>query len=57
MFIRCAWCGKALGEKDGEGQEGTSDGICDACLLHHFPHIYELIKDGGWQWLRKNSQI
>jgi len=28
----CAWCGKDTGEKDGEGVEGTSHGICEECL-------------------------
>ena len=44
LQIRCAWCGKDMGEKDGEGEEGTSDGICDDCLLKNFPHVYEKIK-------------
>jgi len=43
LKIRCAWCGEDMGEKDGKGIEGTSDGICDNCLLQHFPHLYERI--------------
>ncbi len=42
--IVCAWCGKELGEKDGEGVDGVSHSICDDCLLHHFPHTYEKVK-------------
>ena len=45
IVIVCAWCGKKLGEKDGQGVEGTSHGICDSCLLHHFPHVYEQVHD------------
>ena len=32
MKIRCAWCGKDMGEKDGEGIEGVSHGMCENCL-------------------------
>ncbi len=31
MTIRCAWCGKDLGTKDGQGVEGESSGICEDC--------------------------
>ncbi len=29
--IECAWCGKGMGEKDGEGQTGISHGLCPEC--------------------------
>jgi len=29
--VVCAWCGKYIGEKDGEGQEGVSHGMCQEC--------------------------
>lgn len=32
MKITCAWCGKDIGEKDGEGVNGVSHGICEECL-------------------------
>lgn len=32
LKIQCAWCGKDMGEKDGEGVEGTSHSICQHCL-------------------------
>jgi len=41
MEVICAWCQKKLGEKDGEG---ITHGICDSCLLHHFPDLYDKIK-------------
>lgn len=44
LKIKCAWCGKIIGEKEGEGVEGTTDGICDDCLLYYFPHLYDKIK-------------
>jgi hypothetical protein len=35
----CAWCGKPLGTKDGNGQTGVSHGICSECkaklLIEH----------------------
>jgi len=43
LQIVCAWCGKVLGETDGEGVEGISHGICDHCLTVHFPHFYERV--------------
>jgi len=32
MKIVCAWCGKDMGEKDGEGVEGPSHSVCEECL-------------------------
>jgi len=32
LKIVCAWCGKDMGEKDGQGVEGTSHSICPNCL-------------------------
>ena len=34
MKIVCSWCGKKMGEKDGNGVEGVSHGICEECLGH-----------------------
>ena len=31
MKIKCAWCGKDMGEKDGKGVRGVSHGICRDC--------------------------
>jgi hypothetical protein len=28
----CAWCGKDMGFRDGQGVEGISHGICQECL-------------------------
>lgn len=44
MNITCAWCGKKLGEKDGQGVEGDSHSICDQCLNLYFPHHADKIK-------------
>ena len=38
----CAWCTKELGEIENS-TGGTTHGICDDCLLHHFPHLYEKV--------------
>ena len=34
MEIKCAWCGKDMGTKDGKGVTGVSHGICEGCQLH-----------------------
>jgi hypothetical protein len=31
IVVFCAWCGKPLGTKDGEGVSGVSHGICPDC--------------------------
>jgi len=32
ITVVCAWCGKPLGTKDGDGQTGVSShGICSEC--------------------------
>jgi ribosome-binding protein aMBF1 (putative translation factor) len=31
MKIVCSWCGKLMGEKYGEGINGTSHSVCDTC--------------------------
>jgi len=46
LKIVCAWCGKTMGEKDGEGKSGETSTICPACKRKHFPpekfpHLYE----------------
>ena len=33
MKIVCSWCGRGTGEKDGEGVEGISHGICGDCVV------------------------
>lgn len=40
--VVCNWCGVTVGESIGEG---ITPGICDSCLLHNFPHLYQLIKN------------
>lgn len=44
MKIECAWCGKDMGEKEPLVEPGPTHGICDDCLLHNFPHLYDKIK-------------
>lgn len=43
ITIICAWCQKTLGEKDGQGIEGESHGICDDCLNRYFPYIADVV--------------
>jgi len=44
LRVICAWCGKYLGEKKGEGIEGVSPGICEDCVCLYFPHQAEKVK-------------
>lgn len=30
--VVCAWCGNPMGEKDGQGREGVSHGMCKECV-------------------------
>jgi hypothetical protein len=36
LQIKCAWCGKDMGTKDGQGQTGTTHGICETCAEKEF---------------------
>jgi hypothetical protein len=36
LDVVCAWCGVSMGTKDGEGETGTTTGICDGCNWRHF---------------------
>jgi len=31
LTIKCAWCGKITGEKDGKGNSGETATICPEC--------------------------
>jgi len=31
LIMQCAWCGKPMGEKDGQGVSGVSHGMCQEC--------------------------
>ncbi|MBA7607533.1 hypothetical protein ES703_14692 [subsurface metagenome] len=37
LKIVCMYCGENMGEKDGEGVEGTSHSICRKCWEERFP--------------------
>lgn len=39
LKIECMYCRVSMGEKDGQGVEGTSHGICPKCLSERFPDI------------------
>jgi len=32
MKIVCAWCGKDMGEKNGNYEDGVSHGMCEECF-------------------------
>ncbi len=42
LKVVCAWCGKDLGEKDGQGTEGISHGICKDCLAKQLANRVEV---------------
>ena len=44
ITVICGWCGKKIGEKDGQDVEGESHGICDDCLNLNFPHHADKIR-------------
>lgn len=37
LKIACMYCGKHMGEKEGNGTTGTSHSICRECWEKHFP--------------------
>ena len=55
LKIVCGWCGKELGCKEGGDSDGEAHGICDDCLLHNFPHLYDKVKGGNY--VRKRRDI
>ena len=42
----CAWCGNDMGEKDGQGVEGVSHGICEECE-NKLEEAMPIAKDDG----------
>lgn len=41
MKVLCAWCGKKMGEKQGDGVEGVSHGICKQCSARVISEVRE----------------
>ena len=39
LKIECMDCRKVMGEKDGQGTEGTSHSICPECWEVRFPGV------------------
>jgi len=37
MIIKCAWCGKYMGEKPPYEDKGITHSICPECKAKHFP--------------------
>lgn len=35
-IVMCAWCGKVIGKKNGQGQSGISHGMCPECSAKEF---------------------
>ncbi len=36
-----SWCQKDMGEKLPYDDDSVTHGICDECMLIHFPNVYE----------------
>ena len=39
LLIRCAWCGKEMGQKESDGITGISYGMCSDCLMNELAKI------------------
>lgn len=39
LLIRCAWCGKEMGQKESDGITGISHSICSDCLMNELAKI------------------
>ncbi len=39
LKVVCAWCGKDMGEKDGQGTEGEAGTFCEDCWEKKFPGV------------------
>ncbi len=37
LKVICAWCGKDMGEKDGQGTEGSTGSFCEECWAKRVP--------------------
>mgnify|MGYP001593043777 FL=1 len=37
LKVVCMYCGAGMGEKDGQGVEGISHGICEQCWYDRYP--------------------
>jgi len=37
LTVVCMYCKSFMGEKDGQGQTGTSHSICRSCWMEKFP--------------------
>jgi len=37
LIVRCAWCGKYLGEKEPYEDKSVTHGICPECRAKYFP--------------------
>jgi len=44
MLIRCAWCGRIIGDKPpygGRWDREVTDGICEKCARRYFAPYFE----------------
>lgn len=47
LTVYCAWCGKYLGSKDGQGVAGVSHGICPECLMAEQKEVWRKDRNAG----------
>ena len=41
MIVKCAWCGKTIGEKEPLEDKSVTHGICPECVKKYFPEKKE----------------
>ena len=42
LTVICAWCGKDMGTKPGQGQTGITHGICDECIEKELAQVQNI---------------
>lgn len=47
LTVVCAWCGKYLGTKEGQGVEGISHGICEECKAKELASFHRMSQTGA----------
>ena len=51
LKVECSWCGISLGEKDGQGVEGTTSGICPECEnIEYLLFARRIVKEKKVSW-------
>jgi hypothetical protein len=58
MKKECGWCGRDMGEVDGEGVEGTTTGICPECeYIEKLKMAQNLVKTQKLTWGEAKEKV